>query len=189
MGEEEGIALLLCGQLGSGCTEIADIVAKRLNMTFYNTEKLLHRLAADLDLSFSGIARKATSGEVEIDESIAGLISGYMHDKHMKGVVIEGRTAFMAFLEPAAVRALLTAPEYVRANHIAHVRGIDFERAKEEVVESDEDRGNLVRRLWKLDWLDSSLYDLIINTGAWSYEQAASMIEGALKSRGFTKGV
>jgi len=185
---EEGIDLLLCGQLGAGCTEVADILAKRMNMTFYNTEKLLHRLAADLDLSFSGIAGKATSGEVEIDESIAGLITGYMHDKHMKGVIIEGRTAFMAFLEPTTVRALLMAPIYVRANHIAHVRGKDFERAKEEVVKSDEDRGTLVRRLWKLDWLDPSLYDLVINTGAWSYEQAASMIEEALKSRGFIKG-
>ena len=77
---EEGIDLLLCGQLGAGCTEIADIIAKRMNMAFYNTEILLHRLAADLDLSFSGIAGRATSGEVEIDESIAGLITGYMHD-------------------------------------------------------------------------------------------------------------
>jgi len=186
---EEGIDLLLCGQLGAGCTEIADIISKRMNMAFYNTEILLHRLAADLDLSFSGIAGRATSGEVEIDESIAGLITGYMHDKHMKRVIIEGRTAFMAFLEPATVRALLMAPIYVRANHIAHMRGIDFEKAKEEVMASDEDRGNLVKRLWKLDWLDSSLYDLIINTGAWSYEQAASMIEGSLMSRGFTKEV
>ena len=91
---EEGIDLLICGQLGAGCTEVANIVASRMNMSFFNTEKLLHRLAADLDLSFSGIAGKATSGEVEIDESLSGIITSYMHDKHMKRVIIEGRTAF-----------------------------------------------------------------------------------------------
>jgi cytidylate kinase len=184
---EEGIDLLICGQLGAGCTEVADIVASRMNMVFFNTEKLLHRLAADLDLSFSGIARKATSGEVEIDESLSGIITSYMHDKHVKRVIIEGRTAFMAFLEPAMVKVLLMAPIYVRAHHISQIRGIDFNKAQEEVVSSDDDRSQLVKRLWKLDWLDPSLYDLIINTGAWSYEQAAIMIEEALKSRGLAK--
>lgn len=186
---EEGIDLLICGQLGSGCTEVAEILSSKMNMTFFNTEKLLHRLAADLDLSFSGIARKSTSGEVELDESLSGLITSYMHDKHMKRVIIEGRTAFMAFMEPATVKVLLTAPIYVRAHHISKVRGIDYDRAQEDIESSDEDRGQLVRRLWKLDWLNPSLYDLIINTGAWSYEQAATMIEEALKSRGITKEV
>lgn len=184
---EEGIDLLICGQLGTGCTEIADIIASRMNMTFFNTEKLLHRLAADLDLSFSGIAGKATSGEVEIDESLSGIITGYMHDRHMKRVIIEGRTAFMAFLEPATVRVLLTAPIYVRAHHISQMRGVNFDKAQEAVISSDDDRSQLVKRLWKLDWLDPSLYDLIINTGAWSYEQVATMIEEALKSRGLAK--
>ena len=159
-----------------------------MNMTFFNTEKLLHRLAADLDLSFSGIAGKATSGEVEIDESLSGIITSYMHDKHMKRVIIEGRTAFMAFLEPTTVRVLLTAPIYVRAHHISQVRSIDFDKAEEAVISSDDDRSQLVKRLWKLDWLDPSLYDLIINTGAWSYDHVAAFIEGALTSRGILKG-
>jgi cytidylate kinase len=186
---EEGINLLMCGQLGSGCTEIAKIVADRMNMAFYNTEKLLHSLAADLDLSFSNLATKATSGEIELDESLASIITGFMRDKHMKRVIIEGRTAFMAFLEPTAIKVLLTAAPYVRAHHIAKMRGIDFERAQEQIRVSDEDRGHLMRRLWKLDWLDPTLYDIVINTGAWGHEQAAAMIEAALQSRGVSKGV
>ncbi|MGQ9515040.1 MAG: cytidylate kinase-like family protein [Thermoproteota archaeon] len=173
----------MCGQLGTGCTEIAQIISSRMNMSMFNTEKLLHHLAADLMLSFSQLAAKATSGEVELDESLSSLVSSFVHDKHLEKLIVEGRTAFMILLEPATLKVLLLAPEYVRAQHIAQRRGITFEKALEATRASDEDRGQLVRRLWKVDWLDPKLYDLVINTGAWSYEQTANIIEAALRAR------
>jgi len=181
--------LLLCGQLGTGCTEIAQIISSRMKIPVFNTEKLLHHLAADLELSFTQLATKATSGEVELDESLSSLVSGFIRDKHIEKIIIEGRTAFMVLLEPATLKVLLIAPEYVRAYHIAQRRDISYERAQEATRVSDDDRAQLVRRLWKVDWLDPSLYDLIINTGAWSYEQAADIIEKALRNRSSAKEV
>ncbi|MBO3803417.1 MAG: cytidylate kinase family protein [Candidatus Brockarchaeota archaeon] len=181
--------LFMCGQLGTGCTEIAQIVSSRLDMTVFNTEKLLHHLAADLELSFTQLATKATSGEVELDESLSSLVSSFIRDKHVERLIVEGRTAFMVLLEPATLKVLLVAPEYVRAYHIAQRRDIDYEKAREATRISDEDRAQLVRRLWKVDWLDPSLYDLVINTGAWSYDQAAGIIETALRNRSGAKEV
>lgn len=173
-------AILICAQLGSGSTEIAGIVGKKLGLEVYNTDRLLKRLAVNSNITFSSLAERAVSGEVDVDD----LLFNYALDVLKKGrVIFEGKSSFLVFLAPVTLRVFLTAPDYVRAKHIAEVRGISYERALEEVRLSDRDREIFAQKMSKVDWLDLSLYDMVINTASLGYEYAADLIINAYNLR------
>jgi len=173
-------AILICAQLGSGSTEIADIVGKKLDFGVYNTDKLLKGLAVNSNITFRELAEKSISGEVDVDD----LLFSYALDILNKGkVIFEGKSSFLVFLAPVTLRVFLTAPDYVRAKHIAEVRKISYDKALHEVRLSDRDRETFAQKISKIDWKDLSLYDLVINTASLGYEKSAELIVNAYNSR------
>ena len=156
-----------------GSTEIADIVGKRLGFEVYNTDKLLRQIAVNQNLSFQQLSDRSISGEVDMDEALFA----YALDVVAQGkVIFEGRSGLAVLLAPATLRVFLTAPDHIRAKHVADVRGIGYEKALNEVKISDQDRENLARKICRVNWKDPNLYDLIVNTGGWKYEDVAELI-------------
>ena len=96
-------------------------------------------------------------------------------------MIVEGRSAFMLFNNQDVLLALLIAPERMRAEHVAKRRNISVEESREVVLESDEERKSMVKRLFKKDWLDSHNYSLIINMDSRSYEEAADLLYNVIK--------
>jgi cytidylate kinase len=173
-------AILICAQLGSGSTEIAGIVGTKLGFEVYNTDKLLKKLAVNSNVTFRELAEKSISGEVDMDD----LLFSYALDIVNKGkVIFEGKSSFLVFLAPVTLRVFLTAPDYVRAKHIAEVRKISYDKALHEVRLSDQDREAFAQKISKINWQDLSLYDLAINTASLGYEKAAELIVSAYSSR------
>jgi cytidylate kinase len=172
--------IAICAHLGSGSTEVAEIVGKRLGFEVYNTDKLLRRIAIDSNLSFEQLASKSISGEVEIDD----VLFSYALDILNKGkVIFEGRSSILVFLAPITLKVFLTAPDYIRAKHVADVRKISYEEAMNEVRISDQDRENLARKMCKVNWQDPQLYDLVVNTGGWKYEDVAELVINAFNMK------
>jgi cytidylate kinase len=98
-------------------------------------------------------------------------------------VVIVGR-AGQAILRgrPDVLHVRICAPAHIRAERLAARQGITIEGAIAQVEASDKSRRNYLKRFYRANWDNLSLYDVIINTERLSSEAAASLIIQALKS-------
>ncbi len=63
-----------------------------------------------------------------------------------------------------------------RAERLAQERDLPVKEALKEVEESDADRSNLFRHAYGVDLLDSSLYDLTLNTDDLDLDAAAALV-------------
>lgn len=82
---------------------------------------------------------------------------------------------------PGVLRVIVHGSPSIRAERVAEEQAIDLERAKENVRQSDKDRTEFFKRVYHIDWLDSGLYDLSLNTDHLSVDFAADAVIAAAK--------
>ncbi|HLF77044.1 MAG TPA: cytidylate kinase-like family protein [Dehalococcoidia bacterium] len=83
--------------------------------------------------------------------------------------------------EPGVLRVLVYGSPTIRAERLAAEQGIDVEKAKATIKQSDKDRGELLKRLYRFDWLDAAMYDLAFNTDNLSLDYATEAITTAAR--------
>jgi cytidylate kinase len=83
---------------------------------------------------------------------------------------------------PDAIRVLILGSEGVRAKRLMREQNIDEKTALTQVRTSDRDRADLLKKVYKFDWLDAAQYDLTINTDNISTEVAIDAIIAAAKN-------
>jgi cytidylate kinase len=93
---------------------------------------------------------------------------------HASQYVLRGR--------PEVLKVLILGSEGARTLRLVREQNIDEKQALTEVRTSDKDRSDLLRKVYKFDWLDASHYDLTINTDNVSTEVAIDAIIAAAKS-------
>jgi cytidylate kinase len=81
------------------------------------------------------------------------------------GSVIVGH-AGQAILKdnPSVFRVLVFGDPKRRAERLAIEQRMTFEQALSAIKQSDKERSDLFRRVYHIDWLDASIYDLCINS-------------------------
>jgi len=82
---------------------------------------------------------------------------------------------------PGVLKVLVYGSSGVRARRLAIEQGIDIERATSTVKQSDKDRADLLKRVYRFDWLDAGMYDLAINTDNLSLDYATEIVLAATK--------
>jgi cytidylate kinase len=175
----------ICGELGSGCTEVAEILSKMLGVKVINSATVIKSIvtdfrAVDPDESMGEFERHVASGEVDLDKMIAGEIDDILEQGD---TIVEGRSAFMLLKKPGVLKVLLVSPLEVRAKHIANTRNITVEEAEDAIRVSDGERQHMVDKMFRSSWLDPHSYDLIINTGLRSHGEAAEQIYEDVKRK------
>ncbi|RLF04943.1 MAG: hypothetical protein DRJ64_06205 [Thermoprotei archaeon] len=165
--------IILPGMLGAGCTHVAELLSQKFEWRYVNSERIIRRIVSESGLSFREFQVEVHSGEIDLDK----IIRNVLLDEIREGkVIVEGRIAFLILDLDVGVKFFLWSSKSDRARIVSKRRNIPLEKALEQIEESDEDRKSLVWRLYKKDWLDLDLYDMIINTSKWSYEGAAEII-------------
>jgi cytidylate kinase len=177
--------IAICGELGSGCTEVGQILSEMLRMKVINSAAVIKSIvidfrAIDPEESFSEFERHVLSGEVDLDKMMASKIEEFLQQGD---TVVEGRSAFMLLNKEGVLKVLLVCPFDVRADHVAKRRNISIDEAKEAIHESDSERQHMVEKLFKSNWLDPHHYDLIINTGLRGYVEAAEQIRDTIQKK------
>lgn len=165
--------IVLAGMLGAGCTDIAKRLSDRLGLDYINTEKVLRKAVVEGELSYQQLEKLVHSGEINIEKLIRSMVLDYVAEGK---VIIEGRSAFQILDRPADIKVFLYATKDFRAERISERRKIGLDEARRAVEESDNDRLSLVRRLYDRDWMDPSLYTVIINTAELGIESTAELI-------------
>lgn len=163
--------IALCGYLGSGCTEVAEILASKFNLETFNTSRIFRSIK-----NFDSVSR---SGEVDFNMLIKNRLEEILKRDN---VIIEGRSALMLLDEKDVKKIFLTTPVEDRIKHVADRRGISIESARDDVIKSDEERNNLVQRFFRKNAADTTNYDFSLDTSGKTYSKVADIIANVIKS-------
>jgi cytidylate kinase len=92
-------------------------------------------------------------------------------------VVLVGRGGQAVLRDkPQALHVQIVAPFQQRVGTLVEREGIEEREASNRVRASDRARRDYLRRYHRVDWLDPTLYDLVINTGKMLPPLAADLI-------------
>jgi len=91
--------IALCGYLGSGCTEVAEVLASEFGLQTFNTSKILESVK-----NFDSLSR---SGEIDMDEVVTKKLDDILKSDN---VIIEGRSAFLALNTKGIIKVFLNTP-------------------------------------------------------------------------------
>ncbi|WP_449462848.1 cytidylate kinase family protein [Tardisphaera miroshnichenkoae] len=182
-----GKVILLAADLGAGATEIGEALAKRLNYEVWNYEQAIKTMVVSSERSMAEISAEASSGEIDVNQIVASVIRDRMR---VQNVIVEGRAAFLFLLEPATLKVRLVAPYDIRVLHVADYRRISKEEAEEAVKADDEARRSVAERESKVNADDPTIYDVVINTAAWSaWDRIADIIVDLFEEKDKIMGV
>jgi cytidylate kinase len=96
-------------------------------------------------------------------------------------LVILGRgSQFILKGYPGVLHVLAVAPIEVRVERVMRDRGLDQEAAKLEILRYDNSLREFFKRYFKAEPEDPVHYDLVINTGRFSFQAAATIVVDAL---------
>ncbi len=101
-------------------------------------------------------------------------------------VVLVGRAAGVILGRiPQVLRVRITAPEGTRAQRVQQQQGLTPQAALDYVRQKDRERAARVRFLYHVDWDDSLLYDVVLNTERLSVDEGARLVRGAFQEERF----
>jgi cytidylate kinase len=103
--------------------------------------------------------------------------AAYKHDN----IVIVGRGG-QAVLhdDPGVLHVRIEAPLETRISRVQLREGLTLELARDVVIQRDRAAADYLKRFYNVDWSDSLLYHLIINSGRWSIDGASYLIVNAV---------
>jgi len=113
-----------------------------------------------------------------------GLIRNVVLEFAAQGNVVLAGSGSQMFLKdrPGVLHVLLVAPVEKRIKVLIEQEGISRKIAEKRIRENDQARTAYFRNQYKVNWLDNSLYDLVINTAKINRSVAADVIIKAAQS-------
>ncbi len=96
-------------------------------------------------------------------------------------VVIVGRGSQMILADkPNTLHLRFMAPVADRIEQVMKDEGVVYPRALKEIETIDKQRARYLKHYYDADWADATHYDLVLNTGTMSLEQATKVIITAI---------
>ncbi len=198
--------IAIAREYGAGATEIAAILAQRLDATLVD-RSLIDEVARRVSLSPEEVEAEDEQPRTLVDrvlravapmnqaagvvweppvldpipdphDSIVTQTAQVIREVARSGnAVIVGRAAgFVLADDRSVISVMLCAPVEARVPRIAKRLGVDDVHARRIIQDTDAHRGTYVRQVHGHDWQDPVHYDLVLNTGRVSYDQAVELI-------------
>ncbi len=189
------------GQRGSGATEVAPLVAQGLGVDYigqrFSSSELsqvdkkdlisdsgFDRWLRSVALSGSGNTESSVGSNLSLNSRVARDNTAAVIEAVEDGGVIMGRNGALV-LGPAygAIHVRLVAPLNKRVERVVNQMGLSTEEAQEQCLSEDRLRAEMSRALYQWNPNDDEDYDLVINTGSMTYQQAAEIIVDFYRSK------
>ena len=188
--------IVISRQRGAGGREVARRVAERQGLDLFDRD-LIHMVAESSHLAERVVETLDEKGRLAVDEWVLRSVSSrhLMPDQYLEhlmkvvgtiglhgGAVIVGRGASFIIPERTCARVRVVAPLETRVRNVAAELGIPLDEARRVVMSVDSERAAFVRKNFHADIDDDNHYDLVINTGAFSVDQAVGLIVAAAEA-------
>jgi cytidylate kinase len=193
--EAETISVItISREPGSGGNVLAERLSEQLDFDLFY-QHFIHHMAESANVSVRLLETLDEKGVSVLEEWIDSLVDKrhlwpdrYLQHlmkilgtigKHGRAVIV-GRGA--NFLLPPGKRlsVRVIAPQEVRIKNVAREYNVRVEDAKARVLKTESDRKAFIKKYFSGDIKDPLNYDLIINTGTLSIDDAANAVKGAL---------
>jgi cytidylate kinase len=176
--------------LGSGGTEVAETVARRLKFHLFDRE-IIDRVATEAGVhqhlvealdegTRSGIEQWMEgvlhSRIFTAEEFIPALGRGFITMARAGSAVIMGRGANFFLAGEPALHLRMVAPMEYRVARVMRVLGIGRKDAEKEVRRADRDRTRFVERYLRRDIDDPTSYHLVLNLEVVGLDQAVDTV-------------
>jgi cytidylate kinase len=182
-------------QLGSLGTEISQKVAEILQYEFVDKEKMAKALATyglpEPDLERFDEKKPPLWDSLQVQRrKFLHFLQAVIYDHARKGkVIIVGRGGQVLLKDlPGALHLRVVAPFEVRLHRFMESGGVDEKQATRILRRSDRDSAGFIQSFFDVDWDDSALYDLVINTRKLSLDMAVQMILAFIHSPDIEEG-
>ncbi len=201
-----GPVVTLFEQYGSGADVIGRKLAERLGVPYVG-QKLssadIERAESDVDDLESGfdrflrsVANRGVSdadlnlgSDQRADRDLAADNAIEVRDAIAAGGVILGRNATVILAQhPGALHVRLNAPATVRVGRASELDGISAEVADQRRDHEDRLRVEMSQRLYGWNPNDDENYDMVVNTGRYSLDEAVDMIACAYEVKFGARG-
>lgn len=172
-------------EVGSLGDEIAALVADKLNFQLADQAKI-HDLARSCDREYQDACR---AYEDEIPHSFlerlffdrpayASLFHELTYDLASQGdVVMLGRGSQIILGGfPGVLKCRVVCPLEIRARRVAEAKGIEVDQAVEYIHSFGHRRRSMIESIFEKDLNDWYMFDLILNTAAYSLQDAAEVV-------------
>jgi len=166
--------ITISGLPGTGKSTVAKLLENRLGLHYVYSGEIFRRLAKKYNMSLEEFGVYCEAHR-EIDEEL----DAYQLEVLRKGnVIVEGRIAgWIAYRNKIpAVKILLDASLVVRAKRIVKRERGDIDKRKQEIVKREQCEASRYQSYYGIDVKDTSIYDLIIDTGDKTPEQITDII-------------
>ncbi len=195
--------ITISGAVGSGRLLLAEELARRLNYEIYGRE-LVEKVAQDLGLNQPMVQGLDERVDSEIRLQLSTWMRGHKIDSQdyirslarvmvglarSGGAIILGRGSSCILhdlTEKTGASLRLEASLEVRVRRLMEWRGLPEKEARHLAQTSEEEQRHFLRHYFKQDISNSECYDLIINTGRLTIEQAAMLVLRCLEAKGHT---
>jgi cytidylate kinase len=119
--------------------------------------------------------------EIDVTESIT-LVQPVIRAAYRHGsFVIVGRGGQAVLRnEPGVLHVRVEAPLETRIQRVQLREGLTYELARDVVAQRDRAAADYLKRFYGVDWSDSLLYHLVLNTDRWGIESASRLIVNAV---------
>jgi len=177
LADPKSIVITIGGLHGTGKTTYARALAQDLGLRHISAGQLFRDIAKEKNLSLEELNDLACS-----DPKIDQLIDQRTREEAEKGgTIIDGQLASAIAGEKADLRILITAPERVRMERISRRDAIPFEEVVKKTTERERSERERYRRYYRLDVSDSSIYDIVVDTGMRTIEETMKILKSAIE--------
>jgi len=163
----------------TGGRELAECVSERLGIPSLSRE-VITQVADQFGVSEKSLWEK-------LSQTIQGARQRYLYlcalqlalaERAQKGPFVYHGLAghFLMRGIPQILKVGIVAPSKQRARTLMKRKNVGFEEAVRSIERWDEMRRKWVRYLYGVDWLDPSLYDMVINVGSIGVQSACDLV-------------
>jgi len=189
-GETHLPVITICMEAGSGGSLVAQQIAKRLGFDLFHRE-IIQAIAESGQISADKLEAMEKARYSGVEDFIASLLDDRylwpgVYLDHLKkvvdavgirgGAVIVGRGANFILPPAKTLSVRVVAPLDVRVQNVARTFEVSDEDARQRILHRDSRRAAFVKKSFNADIADTIHYDVIVNTGKLSIEEAAETV-------------
>jgi cytidylate kinase len=193
--EKERISVItISREPGSGGNILAERLSEKLDFDLFYQE-FIHDMAESAHVSVRLLETLDEKGVSVLEEWISSLVDRHhlwpdrylQHlmkiigtiGKHGRAVIV-GRGANFVLPTDKRLSIRVIAPLETRLKNVSQAYDVSVENVKHRVLKTESDRKAFIKKYFNNDITNPLNYDLIINTGVLSIDDAANAVKGAL---------
>ena len=168
--------ITISGAPGTGTSTLSRSLSQQLNLRYINSGELFRKIASEKNISVREMNRLAEKGP-EIDYLIDDAQKALARED---GGIFEGKLS--GHLLPADLKVLLKTELRRRAERISKREAKLFEDAMSETRQREESEARRYKMYYNIDINDTSVYDLVIDTGKFDEAATLAIVLAAVRS-------